>query len=269
MSLEQQIATLVGRTANLLDEVAAKMAHIDQRVTQKRDELEAWRGSHLDEHAAMAINFNARMTAHGGSGPNTLPLAMGVNAGGDFWSKFDAELIPVRSGTDPLTRPPVVRELLQYMGCDREHFSGWFDILKLTIKSIGSGFGPYVFHIPYQHVKVGTFNSVVMYHKIIGGADWSWMNNGVKGQWHQVTHHANSNDAGGYNHVDIGIGGLAGVGDTLYLALPQIIPGKWNPARRCPQLYNVYDIVLDVVASGAPPAGMLGGSFAGISNLNR
>lgn len=42
MSLEQQIATLVGRTANLLDEVAAKMAHIDQRVASKAQEVDAF-----------------------------------------------------------------------------------------------------------------------------------------------------------------------------------------------------------------------------------
>lgn len=269
MSLESQIAALVDSTTGLTQEVANKMGAIDQRVNQKRDELEAWRGGHLDEHAAMAINFNARMTAHGGTAPQVLPLAMGVHAGGDFWNKFDAELIPVRSGGDLTVRPPVVRELLQYMGCDREHFSGGFDILKLTIKSVASGFGPYVFHIPYQHVKVSEFTSVVMYHKIVGGADWSWMDNGKKGHWHQVTHHFVSGDAGAYVHVDISLAGAPAVGDTLYLALPQIIPGKWNPAHRCPQLYSPYDMILDVVASGTPPAGMLGGIFAGITNTNR
>jgi MFS family permease len=36
----------------------------------------------------------------------------------------------------------------------------------------------------------------------------------------------------------VGIGGPSDVGDTLYLALPQIVPGKWNPNHRAPQFYT-------------------------------
>ncbi|TCP11188.1 hypothetical protein EV683_1143 [Crenobacter luteus] len=269
MSLESQIAALVDSTTALTQEVANKQAHVDARVTAKIADLDNWRAGHLDEHPAIAVNFNASLTALGGTEPQQLPLAMGVHAGGDFWGKFDVTIIPVRTGEDPTTRPPVVRELLQYMGCDRQHFSAKFNIVQLTIKSIAAGFGPYVFHIPYQHVKVSEFTSVVMYHKVVGGADWGWTDSAKKGVWNQVTHHFSSNNAGEYVHVDIGVGGAPAVGDTLYLALPQIVPGKWNPQHRAPQMYNIFDLILDVAASGTPPAGMLGGVFAGITNTNR
>ncbi|MEC5207375.1 hypothetical protein QF022_002331 [Vogesella perlucida] len=268
MSLESQIAALVDSTTALTQEVANKQAQVDARVTAKIAELDNWRAGHLDEHPAIAVNFNARMTAHGGTDPQILPLGMGVHAGGDFWNKFDVSLIPVRSDVDPTTRPPVVRELLQYMGCDRQYFAGYFDILKLTVKSVAAGFGPYVFHIPYQHAKVGVFTSVVMYHKIVGSADWGFVDNTKRGAWNQVTRHYGYGDAGSYTNVDIAISGNVAVGDTLYVALPQVIPGKWNAERRCPQLFNLFDPVIDIVSSGTPPAGMLGGVFAGLASTN-
>jgi hypothetical protein len=268
MSLEQQIAALVDTTSALTQEVANKQGQIDARVAAKINELDSWRNNHLDEHPAIAVNFNARMTALGGTAPQQLPLAMGVHAGGDFWNKFDVTIFPVFSGVDPATRPPIVRELLKYMNMDYQNFTGGFNIIKFTIKSVAAGFGPYAFNIPYQHVKGGALNSVVMYHKIVGKADWSWMDNTKKEVWNQVTHHVYSgNNAGDYSHVDIAPQNGINPGDTLYLALPQIIPGKWNPQHRCPQLYNIYDAILDVVGSGTPTG--LGGTFAGITNSNR
>jgi hypothetical protein len=268
MSLEQQIAALVDSTTALTQEVSNKQAQVDARVAAKINELEAWRGNHLNEHPAIAVNFNARMTALGGTAPQQLPLAMGVHAGGDFWSKFDVTLIPVTSGLDPITRPPVVRELLQYMNMDSQYFHGGFNILKLTVKSIANSFGPFVFYTPYQHIFEGAFNSFVVYHKIVGKADWRWMDNAKKEVWNQVTHHIYASDAAGaYTHIDIGLSGSIAVGDTLYLALPQVIAGKWNPQHRCPQVHNIYDAIIDVVGSGNLSG--LGGTFAGINSGNR
>jgi len=267
MSLETQVAGLISATTSLTGEVSGKMAQIDQRVDQKRNELDSWRAGHLDEHPALCVNFNARFTAVAGSAPYQLPIGMGVHANGDFWNKFDVSFIPVVSGLDPVTRPAVVRELLQFMNMDRQHFSAGFNILKFTVKTVAD-FGPYVFHIPYQHVKAGPFTSVILYHKIVGRSTWGWMNNGVKDAWTQATNHVYSgNDAGGYVHVDVGIGGPTDVGDTLYLALPQIVPGKWNPEHRAPQFYNLYDSILDVVASGTVSG--LGGTFELVTNANR
>ncbi|UZX55220.1 phage tail protein [Yersinia ruckeri] len=194
----------------------------------------------VHEHSALAVNKNAALNDLAGIPPQQLPVGMGLHAGGHFWDKFDIEMIPVASGVAPETRAPIVRELLQYMGMDRLHFHGAFNIMKVTIKKTIDGFGPYAFHIPSQHIPTGCFMSFVLYYKIIGGADWSWCHNEVKGRWHQHTHHLFSgNAAGNYSHVDIGVAGNPAVGDVLYLALPQIIPGRWNPDHRCPQLFNL------------------------------
>jgi len=45
MSLETQIANLVAATNQLTGEVSGKMTQIDQRVEQKRGELDAWRSA--------------------------------------------------------------------------------------------------------------------------------------------------------------------------------------------------------------------------------
>lgn len=52
MSLEQQIAALVGRTGNLLDEVGGKMTQIDASVLAKINELNEWRANARNEYPA-------------------------------------------------------------------------------------------------------------------------------------------------------------------------------------------------------------------------
>ena len=252
MSLETQIANLVAATNQLTGEVSGKMAAINQTVDAKKADLDAWRGGHLSEHPALAVNFNASMLTLSGAAPQQVPVGMGLNAGGNFWDKFDMNIINVASGAAPESRPAVVRELLQYMGCDRQHFSMHFNIVELTVKSLAGGINSYVFFIPYRHVKLGAFHSVTMYHKVVGQGNWGWMDNAKKNVWNQVTHHGLSyGDAGGYFHVDVGVDNPA-VGDKLYLALPQVVLGKWNPEQRAPQMLNVYDMILDAVPTGSP-----------------
>ncbi|QOZ83189.1 MULTISPECIES: hypothetical protein [Chromobacterium] len=250
MSLESSIADLVRASTDLTQTVRGKTTEIDGKVTAKINEMDAWKAGHIDEHGFLAINYNAGMTRLSGTVPQQLPLGMGVSAGGDFWSKFDVDIIPVRSGDLPESRPAVVRELLKYMGMDRQHFSANFNIIELTVKRID--ISSFVFFIPYRHVKMGSFHSVVMYHKIIGQGDWTWMDNSVKGKWNQMTsHHASADSAGAYVHVDVVLERPA-IGDKLYLALPQIVIGKWNPLRRAPQFFNVYDMILDAVPTAIP-----------------
>lgn len=250
MSLESSIADLVRASTDLTATVRGKTAEIDSKVAAKINEMEAWKNGHIGEHGTLAVNYNAGMTRLSGTAPQQLPLGFGVSAGGDFWSKFDVNIIPVPFGVEPETRKPIVRELLQYMGCDRKHSSLNFNIVELTVKR--TDISEFVFFIPYRHVKAGAFHSVVMYHKIIGQGDWSWMDNSVKGKWNQVTHHLFSpGDAGAYTHIDVPVRSPA-VGDKLYLALPQIVIGKWNPDQRAPQFFNVYDMILDAVPTAVP-----------------
>lgn len=51
MSLETQVAGLISATTALTGEVSGKMALIDQRVDQKRNELDAWRTAYRAEDA--------------------------------------------------------------------------------------------------------------------------------------------------------------------------------------------------------------------------
>ncbi|WP_337881762.1 hypothetical protein [Chromobacterium haemolyticum] len=250
MSLESSIAELVRASTDLTATVRGKTADIDNKVAAKINEMEAWRNGHISEHGTLAVNYNARMTALSGSAPHQVPRGMFLNAGGDFWNKIDVNIIPIRSGQSAESRPPVARELLQYMGCDRQDLTAHFNIVEFTVKRTDiTGF---VFTIPYRHVKAGAFHSVVMYHKIQGKADWSWMDNSVKGKWAQSTSHCHSpGDAGAFAHVDVGVANPE-VGDKLYLALPQIVIGKWNQALRAPQFFNIYDMILDAVPDAQP-----------------
>jgi len=249
MSIETELQNVVAAASALnqtvrgqIDQINATVnttaTNLTNNVNAKLSQMDAWRDGHLDEHPAFSVNANADFLTLSGEAPVQLPSGMGVHANGDFWNKFEVEIIPVRSGPLPEERPPLVRELLQFMNMDRQHFSAAFNIMRMSIKAV-TDFGPYVFHIPAQHVKAGPFTSVILYHKIVGRSSWGWMNNGIKDAWAQATHHVYSgNDAGGYVHVDVGIGGPSDVGDTLYLALPQIVPGKWNPNHRAPQFYT-------------------------------
>ncbi|WP_323872550.1 hypothetical protein, partial [Xenorhabdus doucetiae] len=217
----------IGTTAHTL------MAGDDARVTYMYS-------NYINERTALAVNKNASFIDLAGSGDRQLPVGMGLNAGGNFWDKFDVEFTKVESGVDPVTRPPIVRELLQYMKMDRIHFHGNFNIMKLTIKKVTNDFGSYVFYIPNQHVQNGCFMSFVVYHKIVGNSDWWWCDNTIKGRWHQQTNHLFSNGSpGDYVHIDFVLSGNSSVGDILYIALPQIVTGKWNPERLCPQLFNI------------------------------
>lgn len=252
MSLESAIAEQTSAVTALTQAVNNKMGSIDAKVQQKINELESWRSDHIHEHPALAVNYNASMLRLSGVAPQQVPMSMSLNAGGNFFDKFSLNIIPVITGNDTNSRPPIARELLQYMGCDQQNFSASFNIVEITVKSIANGFGPFVFTIPYRHVKSGAFHSVILYHKLVGQANWGWVNNEIHDKWNQHTTHVfTPGNAGGYTHVDISIANAA-VGDKFYLALPQIVLGKWDPSLRAPQFFNIWDMIIDAVPSALP-----------------
>ncbi|MBP4049320.1 hypothetical protein J9978_07390 [Chromobacterium violaceum] len=200
---------------------------------------------------SLAVNYNASMLKMS-SGSNALPISMGTGNPALFWKKFDVTFTPVQSNELPETRPSLVRELLQYIGSDVRYFSMGFNIMELTVKdpSIQMDFD---FFIPYRHVKSGAGHSVIIYHKLLGKGDWTWLDNDVRGSWNQATRYVSSTAGGDYTHVDLKVVNPE-VGSKLYLALPQIVIGKWDPKRRAPQFFNIYDIVQDMVPTATPSA---------------
>ncbi|MDE9550538.1 hypothetical protein [Xenorhabdus bovienii] len=217
----------IGTTADTV------MAGDDARVTYMYT-------NYINERTALAVNKNASLTDIAGSGNQQLPVGMGIYADGKFWDSFDVEFTKVTTNIEPEQRPPMARELLRYMKMDKLHFHGDFNIMKITAKKTVDMFEHYIFYIPNQHVPTGCFMSFVVYHKIVGNANWWWCNNSIKDQWHQNTTHLLSNSSpGDYLHIDFGINNNVSAGDTLYIALPQIVTGKWNPDRLCPQLFNI------------------------------
>ncbi|CDL83730.1 phage tail protein [Xenorhabdus szentirmaii] len=218
----------IGTTANTL------MAGNDARVTHMYT-------SYINERTALAVNKNASLTDLGGSGERQLPVGMGINANGKFWDIFDVEFTKVVTGIAPENRPQLARELLQYMKMDELYFHGNFNIMKLRAKKSADGLGGYIFHIPHQCILTGCFMSFVVYHKVIGKSNWKYCNNSIKGKWNQHTTHVYTNNFPGlYDHIDFKTDGHSiNAGDELYIALPQIITGKWNPDNLCPQLFNI------------------------------
>jgi hypothetical protein len=194
--------------------------------------------TYINERTFLAVNKNASLTDLAGSENRQLPVSMGIISG--FWDVFDVEFTKVISGIEPEERPPLVRELLQYMKMDGKYFHGDFNIMKLKAKKTVDKIKNYVFYIPNQHVPTGSFMSFVVYHKIIGSANWWWCNNSIKGKWHQNTSHLYTNNfPGKYSHIDFIVDEGVKEGDELYIALPQVVTGKWNPNNLCPQLFNI------------------------------
>ncbi|PHM25143.1 hypothetical protein [Xenorhabdus budapestensis] len=218
----------IGTTANTL------MAGNDARVVHMYS-------SYMNEHTSLAVNKNASLTDLAGSEGRQLPVGMSIHADGKFWDIFDVEFTRIITGIEPENRPPLARELLQYMKMDELYFHGDFNIMKLTAKKSVDKLDSYIFSIPNQRVQTGCFMSFVVYHKVIGSANWRWCNNSIKGKWNQHTSHLYTNNfPGKYSHIDfwVGIEGIK-VEDELYIALPQIVTGKWNPNNLCPQLFNI------------------------------
>ncbi|BDU46905.1 hypothetical protein [Vibrio nigripulchritudo] len=84
------------------------------------------------------------------------------------------EIIPVRSGSDPLTRDPEVKSLLDYMGigANRDHFSANFNILKMTVvDATRLGTGGVDFFMPDQHVKLSPAMTYMHYFKTVGSVN--------------------------------------------------------------------------------------------------
>ncbi len=236
-TLEQAIQSMDSATAALIaarQDLEGKNAAIDASVAAQQAAFAAWKTQKSLSESYVRINANAEMTTYSGGAGQQLPAGMGVYAGGDFFTKFETEIIPVANGVAANTRPQVAQELLDYMGNNVVHLVYGICILRVTVKANAAGIASYSFTAPFQHMPVGQVMSYCAYHKQVGSGTWNYAG-AVKGAWsHNVTHHGPGAPLA-YDHIDYAISNPI-VGDTLYLALPQIVTGRW-PADKKPPFF--------------------------------
>lgn len=237
----QQIDEILGHQTTLIEEIRGYRDDLKTKVPQVTQALQKNEETILAHEAnryLMPVNRNHdfRKIADVPSGGNTyqVPQGMGLNAGGNFFDKFEVELIPVISGSDPATRPIVVGELLDAMGigADTLHFSTSFNIFR--IKNIGTeaSYPSYDLFIPDQHVKYGQGASFIRWCK---GDGWSWGVNNLT-EWTQLVSSWNPGaNSGSYIHIDYN---SVKLGAELFLALPTVIPGKWPEGKVLGNLYS-------------------------------
>lgn len=231
-SVEQTLASQA-----LAQEVAEKMADIDTKVAEASNAFQQFQESSRGELGFVAQNYNhdflELVTMPNGQ---KLPVGMGVNAGGNFFDKFEVNMIPAISGADPDSRDPVAQELLTEMGCNTKHFTRSFNILHVKRIPGSPAVSGYTFFIPEQHIKAHQGASFVFWAK---GRGTSWgMDTGMVWQqrshtWRAATHE--SGNPGAYIHVDVY---MNNEDSELYLALPTIVVEHWPENRKLGNLYN-------------------------------
>jgi len=168
---------------------------------------------------------------------NVYPMGMGVRGGRN--DCFKVEVIKVSSGSDPITRVPEVKALLDFMNIGRGtlHFSGSFNILKMTVLDTAFiDLSGYDFYIPNQHVKRSVTATFMAYVKIQGAAV-SNLGGDTGGSWKHIVSHYSSDNSGSYTHIDFNFS-QAAVGDVVYLALPTICVGHFPKSKKHGALYN-------------------------------
>ncbi|MGF1859886.1 phage tail protein [Photobacterium profundum] len=191
-----------------------------------------------------ALNYNGDFidtnelatNAHGHK--NKYPLGMGVRGGRN--DCFKVEMIPVKSGDDPVMRDGEAKALLDCMGIGRatRNFSGGFNIMKMTVLDTSfQDLDHYDFYIPNQHIKYSPTASFMFYTKIQGTSSVTWLGGDTAGGWKQVVSHKSSSNPGTYSHVDLNFSN-ASVGDVIYLALPTICVGHFPQSKKHGLLYN-------------------------------
>lgn len=246
MSVEQSLTNAVQACNNLTAAVNGKMTQIDSKVDQGIAEVQQSADQALTSLPFFAVNGNNNFLKYSvTAGGNPTPYKAGWGNGLD--GKFETELIPVFSGSNPNERPTVVKELLDFMGVGANtlHFSAKFNILRIKNVSGQSGFSSYSFYIPWQHIKRDNWTYMVYCR----GKGFNWgpnetFNGSNQDDWrlHRVTFTQNNGATGQYVHVDM----YCNASDAeVWIALPSIIPGIYPEGRKLPELFNVTNEIMD------------------------
>ncbi|MDC4168145.1 hypothetical protein C5F64_08610 [Photobacterium damselae subsp. damselae] len=246
MGLEQQISSLVQASENLTGAVNNKIGEIDKKVDDGIKEVKNAAELALRALPFFTVNGNNDFTKFTTtSAGNPSPYKLGWGNGLD--TKFETELIEVRSGSTPSERLPIVRELLDFMGIGANtlHFSAKFNILRVKNISGLSSFPRWALYIPWQHIKRDNWTYMV-YCRGKGfnfGPDETF-NGSNKDDWRLFRRiFTQSNNATGqYVHVDMY---CTSADAEMYIALPSVIPGIYPEDRKLPELFNLTNMTLN------------------------
>lgn len=223
------------------DEWAAKKTQVDNEALAAIGRVDT--ATVIASMGFEALNYNSDFKDvvaidAGDATTNTWPLGLGWSSSFNFNSLFHAEVISVSSADDPVTRPIVVKELLDVMGLGRDATTiaeESFGILKLTVKAlptdpnktahlhVGSDF-----HMPKN-------GGVTLMHYLKGPTTGN--------AWQRVVDHRPLRSGVlDFVHYDIQpLGGGAQVGDVIYIALPMACTGLFPqsvPHSKLPNMRN-------------------------------
>ncbi|TCV22105.1 hypothetical protein EDB70_11417 [Vibrio crassostreae] len=167
---------------------------------------------------------------------NTWPVGLSWSSVHDFNKYFKAEVLRTYSGSDPATRPEVIKSLLDACGIGRsaKHFYGSLGVLKLTIKELPTDIND--FRSLYLHVTAD--------YRIPNRGGVTMMNYEKKeGDWVRRVIHRPIGGSGTYDHFDAypfsGFSDGPKVGDDIYIALPVICAGIYPESKPHFKLPNV------------------------------
>ena len=242
----QEIGALIESVNEMTGTVAGKMEQIDQKVDTGIKEVSDAATLALQSLPFFTVNGNNDFLKYTTTaGGNPAPYKSGWGNGID--GKFETEIIPVRSGSNPSERLPVVIDLLNAMGIGgaTHHFSANFNILRIKNISGQSAFATYAFYIPWQHIKRQNWTYMVYCR----GKGFSWGPNETfdgsnKDEWRLFRSIQTQNEGatGSYVHVDM----YCTASDAeIWIALPSVIPGIYPENRKLPELFNVTNMALN------------------------
>ena len=134
MSTTQALADAVATLEDAAELYQNQNTTINEAVDSMQEQVSGYVSSARAEQGFLVINKNHHLLdTVPAVGDNQLAVGMGLNGGGDFFSKFATTMIRVSTGVEPSTRPPIARELLDAMGigANTRHFSGSFNIFHI------------------------------------------------------------------------------------------------------------------------------------------
>ncbi|MEZ9073124.1 phage tail protein [Vibrio splendidus] len=232
-AMETAFASLI---ANVNSEWAAKKSQVDNEALAAigRVDNDTIRG----EMGFIALNYNndyqdTKQVTGADGFSSEYPI--GVAFGGDITEYFHTEMLDVKSGDDPATRPEDVKELLDIMGLGRNtsHLAyGGFKVMKMTVIKLSVDGSPFM-HMT-QDFHQATRNGLTMMHYERTPA--------TSGMWdRKITVFKNGGgNTSEYIHFDARpLGSEVAVGDVLYYALPTMVAGEFPVSEMHSTLPNL------------------------------
>ncbi|CAK1818069.1 Phage tail protein [Vibrio crassostreae] len=251
-AMETAFASLI---ANVNSEWAAKKSQVDNEALAAIGRVDTQ--TVIGDLGFTAYNFNGDFRDYVQLDPNkngvvnSYPFKAGVGAGRN--DGVISEVLTCTVGSNPLARAPAVRDLLDFIGigADTLHFSGSFNIWKLTVVDPAvMGTGGVDFSLPDSHRKYSPSNTFMYYLRTEGDVSVSLGGN-TAGVWDRSYSHVNSTSPGAYMNTDLYLTN-AKAGDVVYFALPMMCVGKFPESIKHGSMVNLNTVLTRKINTNHP-----------------